>query len=456
MTLPTRRSVLRGSMSLVAAGAIARPYISNAAAKTATVWWVQGFAQEEDVAFKKVVSDYEKASGNTIDFSLIPYAPHRQKVVSAITSGEVPDLFTANPSEVSALFAYQGKLVDVGDVVETQKTQYSETALLSAQAYDGVAKKRGTYGIPIIGAVLPHHIWKSLVEKSGRKISEIPKTWDAFYDFFKDVQTKLRAQGERNVYGLGLQITTNGVDPNNTFHYWLAAYGGKDLLTKDGKLHLDDPAIQQAVIKALANPTTAYKQGFVPPGAINWNDADDNNAFHSKLMVMDLDGTISTEVAIIKKKEDYDDILTMGLPLSNDGKPVPSQLTVTNEVIPKGAKNIEVAKDFMKYFIQPEVNNEWLKVGLGRNIPVMPSIAKNDPWWLADPHRKAYTEQGVLGPTYPAYWAFNPAYAEVQNTHVWGTAWLDIIQNGTAPEKAAEKAYKQVEAIFAKYPIAES
>ena len=40
----TRRSVISGSLALAAAGAVARPYIANAAATTATVWWVQGFA----------------------------------------------------------------------------------------------------------------------------------------------------------------------------------------------------------------------------------------------------------------------------------------------------------------------------------------------------------------------------------------------------------------------------
>jgi transcriptional regulator with XRE-family HTH domain len=29
---------------------------------TAAVWWVQGFAEEEDVSFKKIVADYEKES----------------------------------------------------------------------------------------------------------------------------------------------------------------------------------------------------------------------------------------------------------------------------------------------------------------------------------------------------------------------------------------------------------
>jgi ABC-type glycerol-3-phosphate transport system substrate-binding protein len=62
----------------------------------------------------------------------IPFAPQRQKIVSAMTSGVVPDLFPNNPVEILALYAWDNKLVDVSDVVETQKSQYSETALLSA------------------------------------------------------------------------------------------------------------------------------------------------------------------------------------------------------------------------------------------------------------------------------------------------------------------------------------
>ena len=117
----TRRSLLRGSAGLVAGSLIARPYLANAAATTATAWWTQGSAEEEDIAFKKIVADYEKVSGNTIDYSIVPYAPLRQKIVSAVTSGLVPDLFQNNPAEIIALYAWQDKMVDVSDVVETQK-----------------------------------------------------------------------------------------------------------------------------------------------------------------------------------------------------------------------------------------------------------------------------------------------------------------------------------------------
>ena len=455
MTNLARRSLLLRSIGIAVAGTLARPFIANAAATTAEVWWPQGFVPEEDSAIKKVVADYEKASGNTIELSIMPFAPQRQKIVAAVQSGIVPDVFRNNPDEIVGLYAWEDKLVDVSDVVETQKEEFTDTALLNTYFYNSVTKKRSFYGVPDITAVLPNHVWRPLIEKAGFKIEDIPKTWDAYYDFFKDVQKALRAKGLRNVYGMGLQLTTNGNDPNFLFNYFLIAYGGQGIVTEDGKLHLDDPQVREAAIKALTYPTTAYKDGFVPPGAVNWNDADDNNAFHAKQIVMDLDGTISTEVAVLSqgKKEDYDDIVTMGLPLSNDGKPAPSLAASACSLIPKGAKNVTLAKDFLKYSILPQVNNERLKTGLGRSIPCMPSIVKNDHWWFDDPHRTAYTTQGLLGPTVPQFWAFNPAYAQLQNEHTWSQGWMDIIQGGMTPQAAAEKAFKRVEEIFAKYPI---
>src|SRR5215831_17231516 len=113
MRMLTRRSIIRGSLGLAAAGTLARPYIANAAAKTATVWWVQGFAEEEDISFKKIVADYQKVSGNTIDYSITPYAPMRQKIVAAVQSGVVPDLYQNTPGEIIALQAWDDRLVDV-------------------------------------------------------------------------------------------------------------------------------------------------------------------------------------------------------------------------------------------------------------------------------------------------------------------------------------------------------
>jgi multiple sugar transport system substrate-binding protein len=461
MSRLSRRSVLRGSVGLAAAGTLGRPFIANAQAKTAAVWWVQGFVKEEDVSFNSMVAEYEKQSGNKIDSSLIPFAPLMQKIVSALTSGDVPDLLTHDIADQAVVpqNAWNDRLIDLTDVVETQKSHYHPTALLASNYYNNVTKKRSFYYVPYKTAVLPFHIWGSLVEKAGYKMSDAPKTWDAFWDFFKPMQKKLRDQGRRGVYALGLQPTTTGpADGNNTFHHFLIANGGNGIVTADGKPHLDDPQVKEAVIKAITYISTAFKEGYVPPGALSWSDADDNNAFHAKQFIMDLDGTISTEVALYHKKEEYNDIITMGLPLDNAGKPMTAELGVTGAFIPKGAKNVEVAKDFIKYVIQPKVVNEYLKNGLGRWLPAFPELVKTDPFWLDpnDPHRAAYSREGMLDPTVPNYPVFNPGYAEANAQQIWGIAVADVIREGMTPQESADKALKRIGQILAKYPVVAS
>jgi multiple sugar transport system substrate-binding protein len=456
MNILTRRSVLRSSAALAAAGTLARPRIANPAATTAEVWWVQGFAQEEDVAFKKLVADYEKASGNKIEDSIIPFAPMRQKTISAVTSGVVPDIIELADFQFLPLHAWDDTLTDVSDIVEPIKSQYIDTALHAAYCYNNVTKKRAYYAVPMKCSAVPFNIWQSLVEKAGYKISDIPNTWDAFLDFFMPVQDKLRAQGMRNIYAYGYQLTANGVDPAILFQAFLMAYGGKGLVTPDGKLHTDDPQVKEAATKAIAKLTTPYAKGYVPPGVVNWNDADDNNAFHAKLVVMDFDG-FSTEVAVYKNKALYDDIVTRGMPLGNDGKELPSPMGVFGALIPKGAKNVDVAKEFLKYAVQPNVLNQYLKGGLGRWALPMPEIAKSDPFWFKeDPHRTAFMTETLIDPTMPLYEAFNPAMAGVNSEHVFSIAMLDVMNNGMTPEQAIDKAFKRAEEIFTKYPIASS
>ncbi|HVC60055.1 MAG TPA: ABC transporter substrate-binding protein [Acetobacteraceae bacterium] len=453
-----RRSVIRGSLGLAAAGALARPYIANAAAKTATVWWAQGFVPEEDASFKQMVADYEKASGNKIDYSILPFVALGQKMVSALQTGDTPDVISYDGIQTTlVLNAWNDKLVDVSDVVATQQAHFTSTALLSTKLYNKTENKRAFYAVPYKCASEPFHVWSDLVEKAGYKMSDIPNTWDKRWDFFKPMQAKLRAQGMRNVYAFGLQMTTNGPsDGNNVFHGFLIANGGQGLVTPDGKIHLADPQVKEAVIKTITYITTAYKQHYTPPGAISWNDADDNNGFHSKLFVMDFDGTISTELAMIHRPKDYNACVTMGLPLGNDGKPIPAMVGVIGGFIPKVAKNIVVAKDFMKFVIRPEVNNKYLKAGLGRWVPVFPELTQTDPFWLhsKDPHRAPYIEETLTGPSIPDYLAYTPAYAEVEAQQIWGQSYADVYKNGMTPTAAAENAFKQIEAIFAKYPIA--
>ncbi len=183
----SRRSVIRGS-----AGSGGRERLGAAVyrqcgrPKTAVVWQVQGFVPQEDAAFRKTVADYEKASGNKIDLSVMPFQALNQKAVSALTSGDVPDLiFHDAPATILPQNAWDDKLVDVSDVVEAYKSKLSETALLNStllQRHHEAAQLLPGSGQ---AGATPFHIWGDLVEKAGFKLSDAPKTWDAFWEFLQ-------------------------------------------------------------------------------------------------------------------------------------------------------------------------------------------------------------------------------------------------------------------------------
>jgi multiple sugar transport system substrate-binding protein len=451
----TRRSLMTRTLGITAGGMLARPHIANAAAVTATVWFAQGFIPSEDVALHKLVDDYEKQSGNKIELSIIPFVALRQKEIAAVTSGEVPDVMEDADLYFTPLNAWQDKLLDLSDIIETQKAQYAEVVLLGRRNYNGVTKQRSYYGVPMKAASTTFHVWQSLVEKAEYKVSDIPNTWDAYIDFFLPMQEKLRAQGMRNACAMSLECSTQGNDPIATFNSYMIAYGGKDLVTPDGKAHTDDPQVKEAVIKTLTRYASLLKGGYVPSSVINWNDQDNNNAFHAKEVVNCFNGSMSIELAQIADKEAYNDQITHMIPNGNDGKPLPAQIGEFGVVIPKGAKNLDVGKEFVKYSIQPDVLNDYLKGGLGRWAIPYPSIIKSDPFWLnsGDPHRLAYITETMVGPGFPFYGAYSPAAAQVDSEQVFQLAVADVTRNGMTPEDAAAKAFKRVEEIFAQYPI---
>jgi multiple sugar transport system substrate-binding protein len=381
-----------------------------------------------------------------------------QKVVSALTTGTVPDLIYSDDGTALTLpqAAWNSKLVDVSDVVETQKTEYSETALRSSQYFDNVTKKRSYFGVPFKAQALNIPMWRPLIEMAGYQMSDIPNTWDKFFAFFEPVQDKLRKKGQRHVYGLGYTISTNGADPNNLFNQSLIAYGGAGIVTPDGKLHADDAKVHKALVDTLNMLAIPYEKGYVPPSAVNWGDGDNNSAFHSKGVVMTPNDTISISTAVMDNKQwYYHDIVTQPMPHDNNGKPVDVMLSVPQGFIPKGAKNIDGAKDFLRYLIQPKNLGNYLKQARARWLPVMPSIVKDDPYWTnpKDPTILAAITQGVLGPTTVWPSVYNPAYAQVDAEYIWQVAIADVI-HGMKAEDATAKAFKRIKDIFAKYETA--
>jgi multiple sugar transport system substrate-binding protein len=173
---------------------------------------------------------------------------------------------------------------------------------------------------------------------------------------------------------------------------------------------------------------------------------------------MDFDGTLSTELGMLgKQKDEYNDVITAAPPKMNDGSSMPCGLGINCLMIPKGAQNVEVAKELAKYMSEPEINGKFLKGGLGRWLPIYPELVKSDPFWIdpkVDPHRPPYVQQAFGGnELIPFYYVYNPAWAQVRAEHPFNVAMHDVSTSGGKATEAVDKAFKRIEEIFATFQI---
>ncbi|HEY0181416.1 MAG TPA: ABC transporter substrate-binding protein [Rhodopila sp.] len=456
MTQISRRGIIAGSAALAAGSGLRARHAR--AADPVTVWWTQGFYEAENQAVIDAMKAWEKTSGTKVNLTIMNGSDLVSKMIAAMQVGDVPDLVHSVTGDrfLVPRAAWDDKLVDVSDVIDTQRHEFHQTALDNARFYNLSLKKYSYYAVPVKCSTLMEEAWRPMIEDAGFSDSDIPKTQDAYYDFFQVVQEKLRGKGKR-VYGLGYSMATKEADSGNLFHAFLVAHGGAGIVLPNGKLNVDDPTVKQAATTALERLTTPYKKGYVPPGAINWGDVDNNNAFFARQIVMTPNATISIAVAQMEKPDQYyKQIITQGMPNGNDGKPVPSILGVSPCFIPKGAKNIDGAKALLTSFIQPDNLNKYLKETRARYLPVMMSNIKNDPYWQdpADPHRSVAVEAGLIRPSMAWWMTYNPAYSAVLSEQIWSQAEANVTQKNMTAEQAMEEAVGRIKAIFERFQIA--
>jgi multiple sugar transport system substrate-binding protein len=455
MTKISRRSAL-GGLGAVAAAVTIKPRRAKAAGEL-NVWWTQGFYEAENKAVIEMMAAWEKRTGSKVNLTIMNQTDVITKLIAGMQVGDVPDLVHTVTGDrfLVPRAAWNDQLEDVSDVVETQRGEFTETAIAGSRFYNAKLKKYSFYGVPTKCSSLLDSIWLPLVEEAGFARADIPTSQDKFHEFFQVAQDKLRAKGKR-IFGLGFSMATKEADSGNLFHQFLVTYGGAGIVTPDGKLNIDDPKVRKAAMTTLERLTTPFKKGYVPPGAINWGDVDNNNAFFAKQIVMTPNATISIAAAQMDKPDVYfKEIITRGPPTDNDGKPVASVLAITPTIIPKGAKNVDGAKAFLRDFIQPANMNAYLKETRARYLPVMMSNIKSDPYWTdpKDPHRPVAVEAGLIQPTVPWWMSYNPAYSAVLSEQIWPQAEANITQKNMTVEQATDEAAARMKVLFEKFQI---
>jgi multiple sugar transport system substrate-binding protein len=418
------------------------------------VWWDKPFYPQEEEALREVVSAFEQRSDKQIELVLLGLTEFEDKLPAAIEAGRPPDIaYGINFNSYIAEWAFHDRLVDLTDTVGSFSNLFDPDALAWYGLLNQKTKERALYALPIGRASNHIHIWKSLLERAGFALSDVPNDWEAFWAFWCDqVQPAVRrAMGRDDVWGAGLNMSGK-FDSDFQVGQFLAAYGA-DYVTPDGRLVIDDPEVRRRLIKAIDSYTTIYRKGCIPPDAVNWDGRGNNQAFLAQAVIMTANDTLSIPNALKRDHPEdyYENTATIEWPLGPNGEAFPIEGYFSAAAVFKGGGYTPTAREFVHFLVAEGWLAHYLDFAGERMLPPMPKL-RDAPFWLdpSDPHRMAAVMQIASRPMQYDYATVSGdwRYARIGTENVWGDAAHRVVTEGISPEQAVDEAIARIQQIL--------
>ncbi len=417
------------------------------------IWWEQGFNLEEDEALRTVVNNWQELTGNKVKLSFFTNDELTAKAERAVIVNHPPDLMISIKGDriLYPRLAWQGKLEDISDIIEPIKDSYPENILQGITYYSSSEDKRSYYGVPIFQATLFIYYWQKLLASIGLDSKDIPHDWQGFWQFWQQAQQKLKTEQNKDIYGLGLSISGDEIasDTHDLFEQVLEAYDISPF-NAQGELAIDRPEVRQGIIQCLNWYAQLYRQNYIPPDAVKWSNIDNNRNLLNRLVLMTPNTSLSIPATVRQDRDTYYNKLgILKFPNKPSGKPMRYLFSIVQAVIFKDSPHNSLAKDFLRYFIQPPVTIDYLKATGSRYQPVQKSVW-SDPFWqdTQDPYIATATEVLTAGQTRLSHVVEHPAYSQVLAENVWGKALTQVTANQVNPEQAADEAIVRIKEIF--------
>jgi multiple sugar transport system substrate-binding protein len=431
------------------------------AQETLVVYWTKGFYPQEDKALDDMIAKFQQKTQVKVELSR--YSPQESvpKASPRSTPARRPTSRTATCSTSrSRASGRRGRLEDLSDILLPMKANFLPVTLETVYLLNEKTKQRAYYAFPMKRQTMHIQYWKDMLAEAGYKESDIPQTWNAYWDFWcTKAQAGYRKKSGKRIFSVGSPM---GVDSSDSFYSFLTymdAYNVK-VVDDSGKLLVDQPEVKKGLVAAVKDYASTIERGCTPPSAVNWKDPDNNVAFHNKQIMMTHNATISIaakwlddanndkltpEQRAEAKTNYYEKIATAGFPMKPDGKPMVYRSAVKVGVVFANAKNKKRAKEFVQFAMQDENLIPYVEGALGRWYPVTKSGASR-PFWTDDPHRKIVHNQFSAG-TVPFEFTKNYKFTILNNENVWAKAINRVANDKWSPEKAVDEMIARIKQV---------
>jgi multiple sugar transport system substrate-binding protein len=427
----TRRDFLKGTAA-VAGTALAAPALAGAPSGKLTAWGIQTFAVEGDKLIGEQMQEFGKLKNVPVEYVVVPYAEMPRKLTAAIEAKAPPDLVMLSGQNIQ-YYRNKGHLVELTDVMNDIKKQGGGIyeSVLPQSVFQGKS-----YAIPFEPEVAPLHVRTDIFKKNG--ITLPITTWGDFTEACKKINNPPKFYGWAMVLG-------RCPDAHWNILHVIWAHGGK-LVESDGKTVALKSEATLAALKLIAQ--WFQKDKIIPPDTVTADDAWNNKVYQSGMA-----GVIDNQASVYGWLEKNDKELWNNTSLMRHPRgPAGSfqQTTSWAWAIFNISKNVDLAKEMIRYWLEPSRFDRVVQTIGGRWWPIYKDLAKGK-FWADRPNYAIYPE--MLAQARLDAFAGPPtdASGEVFERLIYPDMVQKVIVGGETPEKALDWAYGQVREIYSRH-----
>ncbi|WP_137130732.1 ABC transporter substrate-binding protein [Rhizobium sp. FY34] len=430
-----RRTFLAGTAGLVGASGLTglglRPvqaaepaYKPEAGASLRMLRW-SPFVKGDEEAWLANTKKFTEATGVEVRIDKESWEDIRPKAAVAANVGSGPDLVMCWFDDAHQ---YPDKLVDLTELGTYLDGKYGGFY----EGVKGYATREGKFIAMPLTAIGNAVVYRdSHVKAAG--FSEFPKDTKGFLELAKAMKAKGTPAGFPHGKAVG--------DGNNYAHWLLWSHGGK-MVDESGKV-----AINSAETRAALAYAKELYATFIP-GTESWLDINNNRAFLAGQVSLTANGVSIYYAAKNDPKlaEITADMRSTNFPIGPVGKSIELHQT-SSMVLFKHTKYPEAAKAYIKFMMEADQMNAWLKGASAYCCQPLKAFA-NNPVWTENPIHAPYARasetlrpNGYAGP-------LGYASAAVMADYVLVDMFASVVTGAATPDDAIAAAEKRANRYY--------
>ena len=337
---------------------------SGSDSKSLTVWIEKVFSDDANTAMEERIKSFAEENDVNVNYEFISATDFVTKLNAAIEAGSnIPDITTGAVTKVVNYYP-SNPYMDVSDLVDEINAErpYMESI------YEGSKIEGKNYFVPMTSSSTMMFIRKDKLEEAG--ITEVPQTWDELFEVAEAI-----SDPDNGFYGLGMGCGPTDEDGENMFRMIMWDQGGY-VFDKDGNITLDNDAARELLEKY----KELYDKEVIPPAATTWDSGGNNTSYlmgESGIVfnAPTLYNTLATDEA---NKELLENTEVVNLPGGRDNNTTMGFAAGLS--IMEGCKNVDLAKDLIRYLMDSEWYDDYLEITAPVYAPVFQDCVGSGIW----------------------------------------------------------------------------